>query len=156
MYYLLQDYPKMNAQAQQTQGIEDDDYIELCMHVHSMDSVEYFYPSWFLQTWDYGGHSLLGQGVHLRLLEEMEQILQKSPLFLEEVTELKNRLVNDITWTENSYWEPLESIQKELDQILASSLTILTEEDQVALETRRKMFDNPKDNKIEVNHKSGT
>ncbi len=155
LYYLFQDYGKLQDLAAQTKGREDDEYINLCMHVHSLDSVENFFPSWFLQTWDYGGSSLLGQGVHFRLLQEMGGISQNSKIFEPEILALKDKLVNDITWTENSYWEPMASIQKELDQILAASLPILNAEDVIALETRRKMFADPQANKIEVNQKSG-
>ncbi len=154
-YYLFQDYKKMYSQARKTRGVEDNDYITLCTHVHAMDSVEYFFPSWFLQTWDYGGSSLLGQGVHLRLLEEINQVLQRSTYFEAEILELKNDLIRDITWTENSYWEPIESIRKELDDILAAAFTILSPEDITELQARRKMFDDPAANNIQVNQKSG-
>ena len=155
-YYLFQDYKKLYPQARKTRGTADNDYITLCTHVHAMDSVEHFFPAWFLQTWDYGGSSLLGQGVHLQLLREMDRVIEKSKLFEREILGIKNDLVRDVTWTENTYWEPIEAIQKELDEILASDLSILSPDDLTELQARRKMFADHRANGIGVNQKSGS
>ncbi len=155
LYYLFQDYNKMDVQAKKTNGLDDDNYIDLCLMVHSYDSVEHFFPAWFLQTWDYGGNSLLGQGTHLRILKKMDNLVKSGNAFEPEILDLKNNLLNDITWQENAYWEPLKNIKEELDAIMAADLSILSEEDIIALETRRKMFDDVKGNKIDVNLKSG-
>ncbi len=155
LYYLFQDYNKMDLQAKKTNGLDDDNYLDLCLMVHAYDSVEHFFPAWFLQTWDYGGNSLLGQGIHLRILKKMESLVNAGNAFEPEILDLKNNLLNDITWQENAYWEPLDNIKKELKDILAADLSILSKEDIIALETRQKMFDDIKGNKIAVNQKNG-
>lgn len=155
LYYLFQDYQKMEKKAQQTQGLDDDNFIDLCTMVHAFDSVEHFFPAWFLQTWDYGGNSLLGQGVHLRILQKMETLQANGNAFDQEVAAIKEDWLHDITWAENAFWEPVVNIKKELDDILTAEWTVLTPEDRTALETRRKMFDDIKGNKIEVNLKNG-
>lgn len=155
LYYLFQDYQKLGKKAQQTQGLDDDNFFDLCTMVHAFDSVEHFFPAWFLQTWDYGGNSLLGQGVHLRILQKMETLHANGNDFDQEIAAIKEDWLYDITWNENAYWEPLDNIKKELDEILAEEWSILDAADRTALETRRKMFDDIKGNKIQVNLKNG-
>ena len=155
LYYLFKNFKTFQKLAAKTSGKEDDDFVNLNLMVHAQDSIEYFFPSWFQQTWDYGGHSLLGQGTHLKILEQADKDLKKSDLFLNEVIKIKDEVVNDIVGKDITYWESSDKIQKELDDILASNLSILTSDDKVALETRRKMFANPKANGVEVNHRAG-
>ncbi|MFT5766000.1 MAG: hypothetical protein ACI8X3_003438, partial [Saprospiraceae bacterium] len=72
IYYLFQNFKDFQKLANKTKGKEDDDFVNLNLKVHAADSIEYFYPAWFLQTWDYGGHSLLGQGIHLDILRSAD------------------------------------------------------------------------------------
>ncbi len=155
IYYLLQDFKAFQKIANKTEGKEDDDFVNLNLKVHASDSVEYFFPAWVLQTWDYGGHSKLGQEIHLDILKEADKNLTKSDLFLAHIMKIKDQIVYDIVSEEVTYWEPIDNIKKELDDIIKSNLGILTSDDKIALETRRTMFDNFKANAIEVNHKSG-
>ncbi len=155
IYYLLQNFKKFKKLAHNTSGKEDDEFVEINLKVHASDSVEYFFPSWFLQTWDYGGHSLLGQGTHLDILETCDQALKKSDLFLKDIVIIKDQIISDIVGKHITYWENQEKISSELDSILKADLDILTNDDLIAIKTRRNMFDNPKANKIEVDHKSG-
>lgn len=155
IYYLFKNFKTINKRANKTAGKEDDDFVKLNFKVHESDSIEYFFPSWFLQTWDYGGHSVLGQGNHLSVLSLADKNLKKSDMFLEETIDIKNQVLNDISGKDITYWEPADKIKKELDDILDANLSILTSEDKVLIETRRAMFDNPKANNIEVNHKAG-
>ncbi|MEZ4951893.1 MAG: SH3 domain-containing protein, partial [Saprospiraceae bacterium] len=67
-YYLFQNYKAMLPKVKATEGAEDNEFLELNFQVYEQDSIENFYPVWFMQTWDYGGHSLLGRGLHLRTL----------------------------------------------------------------------------------------
>lgn len=154
-YYLFWNYKGLIDKVKQTNESPDDDFINLAIAVFPEDSVEYFYPVWFLQTWDYGGNSLLGRGLHDQLLQKMDETLQKSDLFAAEIRRWKTLLVNDITETSVSYWEKQEKIIAELDTLLIRNYSILTDADKVALETRRKQFENPTENKIAVNQQAG-
>ncbi len=155
IYYLFQNYKKFQELARKTSGKEDDDYIDLMLQVHAVDSIEYFFPAWFLQTWDYGGQSLLGQGKHLQILKVADQNLKRSPVFLDETLRVKDEVLEDITRKSNGYWESKDKILEELDAIISGDLSVLTEDDKVALETRRKQFENPSANGIEVNKRTG-
>jgi len=154
MYYLFNDYSRFKNKAVTTTGSEDDAMAELLFASFAVDSIEHFFPAWFLQTWDYGGASLLGQGIHLDLLDKMEGI-NKSKLFQKETNDLRDRLINDISGQHVEYWEPQQRILDELDRILDQDFQQLTKEDVITLETRRKLFEDPKANKIKVNLRSG-
>lgn len=155
-YYLFWNYKDLAQQAKTTQAPEDDAFMDLQISLFPDDSIEYFYPAWFLQTWDYGGHSLLGRGIHFATLQKIDQLLKKSDLFTPELIALKARLVNDIVAPYVTYWETKERIQAELDTILLSNFSNLTKADNIALQMRRQQFETPDSSKIEVNHQSGT
>lgn len=154
-YYLFWNYKSLIDKTKSTSDSSDDAFVNLAIAVFPEDSIEYFYPAWFIQTWDYGGSSLLGRGVHDQLLKKMDETLQKSDLFASEIRHWKSLLFNDITEPSVSYWEKQEKIIAELDTILVRNYSILTEADKVALQTRRKQFENPMENSISVNQQSG-
>lgn len=154
-YYLFWDYKILLQKVNKTADKSDNDFVTLAIALFPEDSVEYFYPAWFIQTWDYGGSSLLGRGVHHRILEKMDETLQKSDLFAAEIRQWKTLLFNDITQADVNYWETQEKILAELDTILAKNYPILTNADKIALQTRRQQFENPAENNISVNQQSG-
>lgn len=154
-FHLFKNFKKMNAKAKQTNGEEDDDFFELQFLVNEVDSIEHFYKSWFLQTWDYGGSSLLGQGKHLKLLNRMNDLLSKSKVFESQILAIKTELLKDISEDYVTYWEPKEKILDELRNIIQKEFVFFTKEDKIMLKTRLKMFENPKANKIEVNQRGG-
>ncbi len=155
MFHLFQDYKSFQKKARKTKGIEDDDFVDLCLNIYPVDSVEHFFSAWFIQTWDYGGHSELGKGVHNQLLEKMNLVLVNSNLFELRIEDYKNQIITDITNTQNTYWFPKDAILEEIDMILNAGYGILSDDDKIALQTRRKMFESPEDNGIEVNHRAG-
>lgn len=158
-YYLFNDYKEWLQKAKSTSGEEDDAFVALCLETFAQDSVEHFFPAWYLQTWDYGGHSLLGQGVHQKVLDRMEAAWLVGAFFHPEIKDLKQMWLEDIVGPEHEsdsgYWEGQAKILKELDQIIQGEQSVLTSEDRVALEVRRKMFAQPKANKILINQRSG-
>ncbi len=155
VYYFFWNYKKLADKAKITIGKVDDDFMGLALEVHSVDSIEHFYPSWFLQTWDYGGNSLLGQGKHEKILAQMDEIYQPEGLFAKEILALKRRLVDDITNPQLEYWESQDKILEELDRIIAADFKILNQQDKIALSTRRKQFADYKKNKIKLNVRAG-
>ncbi len=154
MYYMFNDYKLFEKKAHSTVGTEDDEMGDLLLSCFDVDSVEYFFPSWFLQTWDYGGASLLGQGIHIKLLQKMQNNYRNG-MFRPEVDALRTQLIEDITNPHNTFWEPQDRILDELDKILDKGFQQLTKEDVIALETRRKLLEDPKTNGIQVNLRSG-
>ena len=155
-YYLFADYKAFGEIAGKTESTLDDEFIELQYLTFPEDSIEYFFPAWMIQTWDYGGHSLFGRKIHQSLLFEIDQLHQKDTLFHPEILVLKDRLVEDMTGASVGYWESADKIIPELDTILNADLTIFTKNDKIALETRRKQFDQPEEHGIRANLRAGT
>lgn len=154
-YYLFTDFRDFGKVAAATPGREDDAFVSFCLQVFPEDSIEYFFPAWTIQTWDYGGHSLLGRGVHHRLLREMDHLLAASDHFAAELHSIKMDLLNDITRPDVTYWEPQEKVMAEMDSILAADYGFLTPSDRIALRTRREQFAEPEKHGIEFSHQSG-
>ena len=154
-YYLFRNFKELQIKAASTEGTADDDFTKLCLTIHATDSIEYFFPGWMIQTWDYGGHSLLGQGKHFQILTQMDEVLKNSSLFENEILKLKNEMLTDIIGIGITYWEPQNKIIEELNKIIAADFNVLTIEDKIGLVTRNKMFEKVKANKIELNKRAG-
>ena len=154
--YLYRDFKQMQDKAGQTKGKADDDYLNLEMLVHAADSIEYFYPSYFMQTWDYGGFSLLGEGKHLAILEKANETMAKHPgIFDTEINKIKDDLVHDMTAAPEGYWYEKSRILSEFDKIMKAELGILTKKDKIALSAQRNRLENPAANNIKVGMRSG-
>lgn len=154
-YYLFADYGQWLGKARQTTEPADDAFTQLCISIFPQDSIEYFFPVWEIQTWDYGGHSLLGRGYHLATLQAIDRLSRQAPEFKAYLQEWKQALIDDITAPETTYWEERVAALEELDQIISAGFEYLNRDDKVALETRRKQFENPDQYEIKFNHKSG-
>lgn len=154
MFNIFKDFKIMHAKAKETEGTEDEDFITFQFHINELDSVEYFYKSWFMQTWDYGGHSLLGQGKHFNLLKEADELLTQSKLFEKSIMETKTQILNDIASEHTTFWEPKDKIVAEMKKIIDADFNFLTKEDKILLKTRYEQFQNPTANNIEVNHRA--
>ena len=154
-YYLFADYTFWWNLSQKTSAKEDDQFIGLQLLAYPEDSIEYFYPAWTIQTWDYGGHSLLGQGIHHSMLKALVKNWTAESPFKASLNQFKDQLVQDMTNASVTYWEPKEKIIKELDSILSQDLAIFTQNDLIAIQTRRKHFEDPEANGLETNHKAG-
>ncbi len=141
-YYPYIDYAAFLEKSNMTSGKEDDLFSQLNVAMYK-DSVEQAFPSWVLQTWDYGGHSLLGSNKHFELLQLMDAIYQQTSLFNPHIIGYKDALLSDILAEWVTYSDTQEAIQKELKQIISHNFSCLTEEEQLQLQQRLVAFDNP-------------
>ncbi len=153
MYQIFTNIKDLSQKANETKGKLDDEFLDILSFMYD-DEVEYYFPSWFVQTWDYGGYSLLGQGKHKEMLKRLEQLSKKTTLFNPEINNLKADVISDIT-ERNEYGEKVETILKEVDAIINSGYKILTSNDLIVLKNRRPMFQNPEKHKIELYLKNG-
>lgn len=154
-YYPFQDYDKMAQKAEATTGDEDNRFIELLRKIFD-GKEESFYPVWFMQTWDYGGNSLLGQGKHLEMLEEMDGFVQSTPLFKDPILKLKKRLLDDILDNpEKQYQESADNIIKEIDAIILKDLSIISDTEKTKLENKKMAFLNPEESGLTLDMGKG-
>ncbi|MCB0642696.1 MAG: SH3 domain-containing protein [Phaeodactylibacter sp.] len=155
IYYLFQDYKIWDKLARRSTGKDDDDFIAFQYSVHPIDSIEYFFPAWIIQTWDYGGHSELGKGVHNSLLKRANLLMANGTIFEPELLAVKKELLADILTKEQTYWQSQAAILQELDSILKERYGILTEEELQAIKARRNEFEHPAAAGIKLNLRAG-
>lgn len=151
IYQIYTNINDLSKKAKQTQGTLDDEFVAILKQMYD-DDVAQGYPSWFLQTWDYGGYSLLGQGKHIKMLNRLNSLAAKTPLFNNEIERIKNSIVSDITDGQH-YGEKSETIVAEIDSILYNNHPVLTDSDIIVLKNRRPMFTEPDRFKISVYEK---
>ena len=154
-YYLFKDFRQLYTKAGQTQGEEDDVFTDLGLSIYERDSIEFFYPAWFLQTWDYGGHSLLGSGKHNDVLALADEVMSMSDYFKEDIAVFKKELLRDISDPEVTYWNDSDKIVAEIDSILGAEYEILNSDDIISLKARKGQFLDFEKNEIELNVRTG-
>ena len=152
-YYPYINYAAFLEKAKTTSEKEDDLFLLLNIAMYK-DSMEQTFPSWVQQTWDYGGHSLLGSNKHIELLQSMDTIYQHTSLFNSHLITYKDALLSDILAEWVTYWDTQSNIQKELKQIISSKFSCLTEEEQLQLQQRLVAFDHPNQHNISLNNKN--
>lgn len=134
-YYLFADFNAFKRKAMQTKGEEDDAFMDLNLTMFP-DGKEHFFPVWIEQTWDYGGESLLGQGHHTKVLNKLDALVSSTELFKNQVTDIKSRLVRDITAKETKFRMPQATWETELKAILKEKYDVLDENDTKALKAK--------------------
>ncbi len=154
-YYLFKDFRQLHQKALQTEGEEDDVFTDLGLTIYQRDSIEYFYPSWFMQTWDYGGHSLLGSGKHNDVLAHADEVMQMSNFFKDDVSVFKKEVMRDISDPSITYWNSQENIITEIDEIIQMEYEIINRDDIVLLKSRKQQFEDYEANGIELNVRIG-
>lgn len=157
IYYFYRDLKAFADKADNTRGKADDDFMALNIQLFPRDSIEYFYPVYFMQTWDYGGHSLLGEGKHFEVLTSANEFMAKHPgAFEAEINKIKDDLIQDLTASPQGYWYEKSRILSEIDKIIQAELGILTEKDKIAIAEQKKRMQDPDKNNIKTGIRSGT
>lgn len=108
-------FPFFKKLAQSTYTDIDDEFIRIYMLAYG--KVADHWPKWFVQTWDYGGHSLLGQGKHLQVLKKIDALNSKTAYFRGELKKIRARAIQDIL-TYSVYYESVPNMVREIKQIL--------------------------------------
>lgn len=145
---------EFRAIATRTTTTADDDFFALLQnyypYVSVIDGEPWGWPAYFRRTWDYGGYSLLGEGLHLELLVQMDDYLQKhesyrlySPftVFAQQVQQMRHRLLQDVLVRSDCSGLTQEAILAELGQILTEVRLNPTET--AAVEARIAEFQSP-------------
>ena len=154
-FYLFIDFRPYLRKAADTPGPADDQWMAFCLAAFPEDSIEYFFPSWTIEDARQKGHSLLGRGIHFRMLEQLDKLLVFKDLLGEEIGRFRGLLLNDMTAPGVTYWEEREKAIAELDSILAADFAVLGDKGKIALQARRRQFEEPDQYGIQFNHRSG-
>ncbi len=152
---LFVDYSYWLQKAIATKGAADESFLETCILAFPRDSIESLFPVWKFQLSDMESASQLGTGTHLKMLRQIDKTLAQSRLFEPELNWLKDDILEDIQDKDSRFWQSKELILKEMDEIIASPPTCLTEKESSALRPRRVMLETPEKNGVQVNLRSG-
>lgn len=142
VYQLYRDFAHWNRLAEATTEAEDNLLIAPFLVAYQTDSIEYSQPDWRLALSEEETYSLLGRGLHKATLDALQAALQGSNGFEQELNQLKNKLLDDISLS-SDFWEDQDAILEELQAILDTEYEILGKEDLVELSARLKMLKNP-------------
>jgi len=154
-YYLFTDYRVLTQMAAQTEGLQDDAFARVCTEVYPSDSIESVLPMWVFPVSAEAGCSNLGGGNHVKTLRSIDEALQAGDLFRPELLALKDRVLEDISDKNSTYWQPQDKILAEVGKVLKSDFKCLDDRDRISLEARQKMFEAYADNGIVLNLRSG-
>jgi hypothetical protein len=146
-YRLFRDFRFWNVLADKTDDISDNNFIEIFLIAYQSDSIEYLHQDWNLYLEENEKYSLLGRGIHQAVMDGIELALEQSGDFEPELSVLKQKLLDDISFC-NDYWETKQEIIKELDAILNKKYKILTKADRIELANRKKKILSNSKNKI--------
>jgi len=105
------------------------------MKLSNSYGTEDFFKSWYVQTWDYGGYSLLGQGIHTKVISKIESCLSSSQVFKEEIDGIKSGLLSDMLDREE-YGKSKKEVLQELNDIITANSSIFTVEEMAKLKAR--------------------
>jgi len=153
--YLFADFGYWQKAAKQTGGTQDDLFFEFYAQLFPYDKIESYFPVWKFQLDDHRSASQLGSGNHLKVLAGIETSLSQMNLFRPEMMRLKEQVLDDIAGNGISYWQNVEKVLAELNNITSSNFSILNNEDRMTIQTRLGMFENSAANGIRVNLRSG-
>lgn len=154
-YYFFTHFGQYHERALVTQGESDDAFFAWCIQQYPADSIEYLFPRYIIETEREQGHSLLGRGLHLQALQQLDSLYGRKTPFERDLIALKNRCIDDITASRAAFWETREKIIAELTEICQSDLAILTKADKIALKTRLQQMQEPKKYGLETDVQAG-
>lgn len=85
------------------------------------------WPAWNMRNWDYGGCSGLGSGIYASTLQAADAALADTPLFQEEITEVRSRLISDLLATSSTFeWCSVETLEPTpVDALITEARVIL-------------------------------
>ena len=127
--FLLTDFIDL---AQKTSGELDDEFFELL----SIANSEYGgtgegWFDWFYRTWDYGGGSMLGSGIHLKFLQKEVAFREKTHQFDSLLDKYHSDLIRDLG--HGIYMQTADKVVEELNAII--QLPSLSEQGKEAAES---------------------
>ncbi|PSR13252.1 MAG: hypothetical protein DA408_05795 [Bacteroidetes bacterium] len=96
--------------------------------IYPPDGIEYRFPAWSFPVSSTQAHSLLGRGIHLRILQQLDSLNQQYPLATTEWQYLCELLVDDSANPQTTFWEDFPLIRTELQALIKFPGTLLLPE----------------------------
>jgi hypothetical protein len=117
----------------------DDDFIAIMISTYGPEKF-FSLPRWINQTWDYGGTSLLGEGIDLSILTQIQKALASSKEFEPELKEIRSTILSDIL-SAKCYEYDSSKILAEVNKIILNIK--FSEEEKIKLNERLEELKNP-------------
>ncbi|MEZ4926564.1 MAG: SH3 domain-containing protein [Saprospiraceae bacterium] len=149
------DYGHWLKTATKSTGDADDAFFKFNCMIFPMDSVESPFPVWKFQMSATESASQLGTGVHVKVLDQIDQLLSASPIFKPELLATKDAILDDILDKNTQFWQTKDLILQELDSILVKTPACLNTKESSALKVRRVMLEAAENNGVRIGLRSG-
>lgn len=103
--------------AEKTEGDDDNKYFKLLSDFYAEEwEPTSMNAKWFEATWDYGGSSKLGDGIHLNFMLATDKLIAEKNIFEQWILGYREDCFSDMTrW--KSYQYGKEKILKEIDKV---------------------------------------
>ena len=129
------DLAKMAEKAKVSADKADDDFMALVIFIEGSEYGYAGYPgfkTWYVQTWDYGGYSMLGNGVFSEAVERVMKFEKNHALFQDEMVLFRRDFVQSLVW-ELTYGLSRDKVLNEFDDLLGSGY--FTDEEKAEIKT---------------------
>lgn len=144
-YAIHFDYLDLEEHAQLTEGLHDDEFINLLEL--SYDSLSHI-NKWSIQTRKDSYCSKLGAGKHYDILQQANVVLEHSKVFYKEIHKIQVEVINDILFATNYCGSP-EAAMKEIEKIISD--VEFTGKELELLNVRLEQLKNPEEFNIKFN-----
>ena len=110
----------LKDKAVSTKGTADDEILDLAIFIDNGEwgkIADWDFKVWFQQTWDYGGHSLIGEGQMTAAINRIQAYEKKYDGYRDELKKYKEMMLNDLSewWT---FMYTKDKVMDEFDAIL--------------------------------------
>lgn len=149
IFYMCYNFKNLQKLAKYTKGTADDNFMSLkIMAEGDYGSHEPTWLNFFERTWDYGGGSLLGNGLNYQFLKTSSEASKQSSLFKKDIELLRARAIQDLQHP--IYMSKKDKVLAELTQILNTNI-LSSKEKQTLLEFKLSLEDPAKDQEFQFN-----
>ena len=135
-FALFLDFKQWHAKAIATDNACDDHLFEFYFKLYPIDSIEYLCPVWSLEVAKGAVYNLLGDSIHYRLLEDLDQWPDCEGLLAAEKGRIKKAIINDLIKVNVLYWNKRDKVLAEMAKIVKAPFACLTAQDQLLIQQR--------------------
>jgi hypothetical protein len=114
----------------------DDAFVQL---VSDFGGSFYGFGSYFMQTWDYGGYSEFGTGIHVSLLQQIVGLQARTDLFSEDLERARNTLFGDMAGYNICFGPSRAAVRSEL--LAVRGMDWVSEDEGNAIDARLSLLD---------------